>query len=145
MMVATTIIAIESALIGLLLHERVVRQRAKREVAQKTEYEEMIADLTVHTAHADAHDELHGGLDGGLARVARYAGANRAILDQYGHGPNEPPVRLTWPAPTERMAASAERTQPSGLEHPLEIPLCVDDARIGHLTLYRHSDGDMPC
>src|SRR5206468_8367492 len=105
---------------GLLLCERQVRQRARRAIAEQTEYDQLIAELTVHTAHADAHDEMHGGLDGAVARLGRYAGASEAILDQYGHGPNDPPLRIKWPSGT-----TEERR-----DRPLEISLVVDETAI---------------
>jgi len=138
MMVLATIIAIESTLIGLLLHERGVGQRARRASAEQTEYDQLIAELTLDTAHVDVRNERPGGLDGALARIGTYAGADEAILDQYGHGPNDPPLRMIW-SPT--TGASVTPSKNGSQDNPLELSLVADEADIGRLTLCRRNGG----
>ncbi|HEX7977102.1 MAG TPA: ATP-binding protein [Gemmatimonadaceae bacterium] len=135
------LIAIEAALIALLLVERERRRRAQLAIEDQMAYEQTIADLTTDAVRHSPGEEIPA-LEDALARVSRYAEATRAVLVQYPDGPTRPPLSMTWSADgvgigTTMLARGRGRVSGAGAE--LEIPLIADGVPIGALTLYRPS------
>ena len=152
---ALAVIAAQFLLIGLLLVERRRRKNAQRAIEEQAEYEQTIAELTTDAVR-HAPDESPRALEDALARIARYAGADAAILVQYPDIPLRPPTRLFWTRPSEKTNGNGSAPSPSAsltiapLSSPegalrLEIPLVADGASIGSLELYRHREsGEWP-
>ncbi|HKW46593.1 MAG TPA: ATP-binding protein [Gemmatimonadaceae bacterium] len=128
------LITAQSVLIALLLVERHRRRLAQLALADQNTYEQTLADLTAD-AMRHAPEEAPRALEDALARVARYAGASRAVIIQYSETNARPPTMLRWPhssAATRELDDQTPRDQGE-----LRIPLEEDGSAIGMLELYR--------
>ena len=130
----------QSVLIALLLLERRRRVRAQLAVADQAAYEQTIADLTTDAVR-DAPEQAPRALEDALGRVARFAGASRAVLVQYADGCALPMTTLHWPYSPEPVGGSANGSMLApygeGDDPALQIPLEADGTSIGELRLYR--------
>ena len=132
-------ISAQSMLIALLLVERERRRRAQRAVDDQTAYEQTIADLTTDAVR-HAPEEAPRALEDALARVARYAGASKAVLVQYADASARSATKLYWPH-SEAVCYALEGPNlcpnDDGEDSALHIPLEADGSSIGMLELYR--------
>jgi signal transduction histidine kinase len=123
------LIIAETALIALLLAEGHRRRRAQLAIEDQNAWEQTMADLTTDAVR-HAPQEAPRALEDALARVARYAGASRALVVQYGDDPARSPTIFRWP----HTAVAAESENGAA---GLRIPLEADDTGIGMLELHR--------
>ena len=130
----------QSLLIALLLLERQRRVRAQRGVGDQAAYEQTIADLTTNAVR-HAPEEAQHAIEDALGRVARYAGADKAVLVQYADACARPATTLHWPysAGVAKVPGDGSMlaTPADGDDLGLQIPLEADGASIGMLQLYR--------
>lgn len=135
----------ESLLIALLLLERQRRLRAQFAVADQAAYEQTIADLTTDAVR-HAPEQAPRALEDALGRVARYAGASKAVLVQYADACARPMTMLQWPYSAELTSGprngSMLATHGDGDDLGLQIPLEADGTSIGVLQLYRNDVGE---
>ncbi|HZI41785.1 MAG TPA: ATP-binding protein, partial [Gemmatimonadaceae bacterium] len=133
----------QSILIALLLFERQRRRRAQFAVQEQTAYEQTIADLTTDAVR-HAADEAPRALEDALARVARYAGATKAVLVQYADASARCATKLCWPhseAVFRGMAWPSLSRNGDADDGALQISLEADGTPIGRLDLYRDDAG----
>jgi signal transduction histidine kinase len=130
----------QSLLIALLLLERQRRVRAQLTVGDQAAYEQTIADLTTDAVR-HAPEGAPRALEDALGRVARYAGASKAVLVQYADACARPATTLHWPysAGVAKVPGDGSMlaTPAAGDDLGLQIPLEADGASIGMLQLYR--------
>jgi signal transduction histidine kinase len=136
---ALGIIAAQSLLIGTLLVERAARRRAQRALAEQSEYERTLAELTTDAVR-HAPEDAPRALEDALSRVGRYAGAQAAVLVQYPDHPSHAATRLAW---TRAAAAppGGEATAGTADAYGIELPLVVAGRSVGALELYRPGEG----
>lgn len=158
------IIAAESVLIGLLLLERQRRRLAQAALADQAEYERTMAELTTDAVRY-APEDAPRALEDALSRIARYAGADVAVLVQRSESPSRAATRLRWTRDAgvhtgngaaingaavngNGSGAALSHNDPGPTsadvdipdEARLELPLVVGGKSVGTLELYR-SDG----
>lgn len=137
-LMAFAVIGAQMLLIALLLMERERRVRAQRALAAQMAYEQTVAHLTADAVRHAAEDAPRA-LEDALDRVARFAGARRAVLAQFEDAALRPAMCLLWPTDEVQLLNNEPDTAPYsayGDSPPLTIPLVADDAVVGELELY---------
>jgi C4-dicarboxylate-specific signal transduction histidine kinase len=137
------VLAAQSLLIGSLLLERRRRVRAQQLVQEQAAYEEILAVLTSDSIRLTP-EEIPRALEHALSRVARFAGADAAVLVADADGPEHPPTRIVWPAQVGNAGDPTSSTVARRGGSCLSVPIVAGEVVQGTLELYRRRGEEWP-
>jgi signal transduction histidine kinase/ABC-type uncharacterized transport system substrate-binding protein len=95
---AIALVAVQSALIGILLVQRAQRRRAQRSLAQRLRFETFLSNLSAALASCPT-PEIDREIETGLRRIVEDLGTDRAILWSLDDRAGEARVTHAWARP----------------------------------------------
>ena len=105
--------ALQSALIGRLMIERRERIRAQRSLEEQAAYDQLLAALRTDAVRHAPDDGSHA-LEHAVGRIARFTGAEWAMLRILGERGDQPPQIIRWTREEGSAPPSAVATTPEG-------------------------------